>query len=201
MFFVSFRLIQFKGQTALWYRIRAIKALVAGQRVFPVLNEKLKEVMDVLNDMKRTETGKRGELRPIVNAPDFLKKKAVIEFTATCVAIPGFVGQFTVVVKRFGKEDFTVFCKVDSYDGTAKKNVAYMPISKEFVFEPYVVEQKILVTVVGDKHKNKDSNFFLKLTLPKENNEPRVSLGAMSIMEVVIMDIEREWFSLIIIKI
>lgn len=150
--------------------------------------------MDVLNDIKRTETGKRGELRPIVNAPEVLKKKAIVEFTATCVAIPGFVGQFTVVVKRFGKEDFTVFCKVDSYDGTAKKNVAYMPISKEFVFEPYVVEQKILVTVIGDKHKNIDSNFFLKLTLPKENNEPRVSLGAMSIMEVVVMDIEREFF-------
>lgn len=191
-FIQIFRLIQFKGQSPLWYRIRAIHALVAGQRVFPSLNEKLKEVMDVLNDMTRNETGVRGELRPLEQAPEeFLKKKAVVDFSATCIAIPGFVGQFTAVVRRIGKETVTVFCKVESYDGSAKKNVNYMPISKEFVFEPYMLEQKILLTIIGDKHKNKDSNFFLKLTLTNDNNGLKAVLGPMSVMEVVIMDIER----------
>ncbi|CAL8118044.1 unnamed protein product [Orchesella dallaii] len=185
------KLIQSRGHSVLWYRIRAIQALVAGHRSMPALSEKLKEVMDVINDMKRNETGMRGDLRPTVTSPETYKTKAVVEFNCSCMAIPTFVGKFTIVVKRTGREDHTVFAKVVSYDGTAKKNDIYLPVAKEIVFEPYVLEHKIVLNVISDLHKSKDQNFFLKLSLTKESHPSKVALGQMSVMEVVIMDIEK----------
>ncbi|ODM93084.1 Sodium/calcium exchanger 3 [Orchesella cincta] len=185
------KLIQSRGHSVLWYRIRAIQALVAGHRSMPALSERLKEVMDALNDIKRNETGRRGDLVPTVTSPETYKTKAVVEFNCSCMAIPSFVGKFTVVVRRTGREDHTVFAKVDSYDGTAKKNDTYTPVSKEIIFEPYVLEHKIGLSVMGDVHKNKDMNFFLKLSLTKESHPSKVALGQMSVMEVVIMDIQQ----------
>lgn len=191
------RLIQLRGRSLLWYKLRAIQSFTVGSRAFPSLNAKLKEVADVLDGLN---PGMGRNLRSPATTKDTRANKAVIEFNATSMAIPIFVGSVPVTVRRTGKEDIGVHCRIDTLDGSAKRNIGYLPISTEVFFEPYVVEHTVLVNVIGDSSITTDTNFYMVARLADSTDRSQVALGPMCVMEVSIQEIKGRNFEFIQIK-
>lgn len=180
------RLIQGKQHDRMWYRTQAAKGIMGTGKTLPVLDEKLQEVVDVIHDDPGNRNFRRSILKKQITS-ETLIKKAVVEFQAATLAVAEAVGEFQVTINRTGKEDVGFKVLVESADGSAKKGKEYQAVKELLQFDPYVKEQNVTVKIFDNVQWNPDSNFYLKLSIPKESEE-KATVGKMLVLEIIIED-------------
>ncbi|XP_066905580.1 sodium/calcium exchanger 1 isoform X1 [Halyomorpha halys] len=176
------KLINSQPHSAMWYRIGAVRTISAGRRIQPVLDARLQQVYNVIKTEKKTEVP---EIRP---APD-MQKNAVIEFNSATIAVKENIGKFAVTIWRHGNTENQVKVRVMTIDGTARKDEDYIAINEIVTFEKNQREQQLIVEIVNDNKWEPNEEFFLRLSLLRDENQ-NVELGRISIMEVTIIDDE-----------
>ncbi|CAL8117950.1 unnamed protein product [Orchesella dallaii] len=179
------KLIQGKQHTRMWYRMQASRGLMGGAKLMPVLNEKLKEVVEVINDSGSHHL--RGSMLNSRISSQHTVNKALVEFQAATFAVTESIGQFEVIIIRSEKEDVGFNVKLESSDGSAKKGVEYEPVSEILKFEPYVLEMRHTVKIINNNQWNPDSNFFLKISIPPDSTD-KATIGQTKVIEVIIED-------------
>ncbi|ODM92176.1 Sodium/calcium exchanger 2 [Orchesella cincta] len=179
------KLIQGKQHTRMWYRMQASRGLMGGAKLLPVLTEKLKEVVEVINDSGSHHV--RGSVLNSHVSSMHAVNKALVEFQAATFAVTESIGSFEVVIVRTMKEDVGFEVKLESFDGSAKKGSEYEQVSEILKFDPYVLEVRHTVKIINNNQWNPDSNFFLKVSIPLESQEKALT-GQTKVMEVIIED-------------
>jgi len=159
---------------------------MGGGKNLPVLDEKLQEVVDVIHDDPGNKNFRKSILKKVITS-ETLIKKAVVEFQAATLAVAEAIGEFQVTINRTGKEDVGFKVLVETVDGTAKKGKEYQSLKELVQFDPYVKEQSVTVKVIDNVQWNPDSNFYLKLSIPKESEE-KATLGKTLAIEIIIED-------------
>jgi len=175
------KIVDSQPKTRMWYRINATRNMTGGRRIQPiyVMNDKLKEVYDAIND--------DAEL-PNIDYPERDAAKAIVEFHASSAAVLENIGTFKVLVSRHGNLNDTVQVKVETIDGSANEGEDYHAINEVLTFEPYVKEKEISVTIVDDNQWEPDEEFFIKLGQVHFGSGGEVKLGRTSIMEIKILN-------------
>ncbi len=98
---VAYKLVQTRRHSRLWYRMGACRALMGSPKIQPTLNEKLKQVYDVINDAEKKFSTKK--LSMIEVSPELLHKKAVFDFQAASYSVPENIGTLAIAITRTGK--------------------------------------------------------------------------------------------------
>lgn len=175
------KMVNAQHHTAMWYRIGAVRSISGGRRMEPVLNDKLKQVYEIMNSHPETPTV--GEAPPL---PD-LDTHSVIEFHAATVAVRENIGKFNVTLWRHGNLEPQVRVRVETIDGTARRGEDYVALREIVTFEPGEKEKQVTVEIIDDNKWEPNEEFFLRLTLINVRKQP-IKLGRISIMEVTIID-------------
>ncbi|XP_029634589.1 sodium/calcium exchanger 3 isoform X8 [Octopus sinensis] len=179
-----------------WYRINANRSMTGGQKLTPIVMEAFKEIQDELSakldnpqlheDLKLPQE-EREALR-VRRAKDHSEggKKAVVEFTASGVAVLESEKKVRVGIRRTGKMDIPVQVRVETVPGTATPGSDYKPLNEIIQFQENEMLRTIYVEIIDDFEWEPDEFFFVQLSLLPESND--VSLAKNYIMQVTIIN-------------
>ncbi|XP_075559788.1 sodium/calcium exchanger Calx-like [Dermacentor variabilis] len=134
----------------------------------------------------------QGKLLKPVPEPE-KKNVAAIEFNASSCAVLEKAGKVDVIIRRKGKLDCPATVRVETIDGTALAGEDYMELRQMVMFQPGETQRRVTVQVVDDNQWEPDETFFLGLSLPAAGDGAGVALGRKSVMEITIIDDDREW--------
>lgn len=178
----AYKLVSSKEHSRAWYRIGATRMFSGSKKTKPVLNKKLKQVYNAIN-----ENPDAPNLGPLIehHPPD----KAVIEFNAIACAVPESIGKFQVTIVRHGRTDNTASVRVETIDGSAIAGEDYVAFCQDIVFEENEIEKEFSIEIIDDNQYEPDEQFYLKLSLvPGVVKHSDMVLGRVSIMEVTILN-------------
>ncbi|XP_036358407.1 sodium/calcium exchanger 3 isoform X7 [Octopus sinensis] len=166
-----------------WYRINANRSMTGGQKLTPIVMEAFKELHE---DLKLPQE-EREALR-VRRAKDHSEggKKAVVEFTASGVAVLESEKKVRVGIRRTGKMDIPVQVRVETVPGTATPGSDYKPLNEIIQFQENEMLRTIYVEIIDDFEWEPDEFFFVQLSLLPESND--VSLAKNYIMQVTIIN-------------
>lgn len=164
----------------MWYRIGAVRGISGSRRLQPQLSTRLREVYSAINEHPKAPN--IGEVR----VPDSATS-AIVEFHAATVAVRESIGKFHVNVWRHGNLEGTVKVKVESIDGSAEVGKDYVAVNETLIFEPNELDKQVTIEILDDNQWEPTEEFFLKLSI-LDNENSKVELGKISIMEVTILD-------------
>lgn len=200
------KLAEQQHHTRMWYRVGAIRDLTGGRRTRPSINEKLQHKLDQEvremfalaaqdeADAKAADEVEQGKLLKPVPEPEN-KNVATIEFNASSCAVLEKAGKVDVLIRRKGKLDCPATCRVETIDGTALAGEDYMELRQMVMFQPGETQRRVTVQIVDDNQWEPDETFFLRLSLPASaaGDGAEVALGRKSVMEITIIDDDREF--------
>ncbi|XP_014786863.1 sodium/calcium exchanger 3 isoform X4 [Octopus bimaculoides] len=179
-----------------WYRINANRTLTGGQKLTPVVMEAFKEIRDDLsakldNPQLHEELKLPKEEREasrVRRAKDHSEggKKAVVEFTASGVAVLESEKKVRVGIRRTGKMDIPVQVRVETVPGTATPGSDYKPLNEIIQFQENEMLRTVYVEIIDDFEWEPDEFFFVQLSLLPDNTE--VTLAKNYIMQVTIIN-------------
>ncbi|CAI9720802.1 sodium/calcium exchanger 3 isoform X1 [Octopus vulgaris] len=166
-----------------WYRINANRSMTGGQKLTPIVMEAFKELHE---DLKLPQE-EREALR-VRRAKDHSEggKKAVVEFTASGVAVLENEKKVRVGIRRTGKMDIPVQVRVETVPGTATPGSDYKPLNEIIQFQENEMLRTIYVEIIDDFEWEPDEFFFVQLSLLPESND--VTLAKNYIMQVTIIN-------------
>jgi solute carrier family 8 (sodium/calcium exchanger) len=192
------RLAEEQPHSRLWYRINATKQIGGKQKLLPTVNPRLASVYDVL---RKRESGVRGDglavatgnmelldTGSMVNISDG-GRRAVVEFTAAQIAILEKEQRARVSIRRYGRLDCPVTCRLETIDGTAEAVKDYIPVRQTITFAADEIIQHVDIAIVDDNEWEPDEVFFVKLSLdPEDPTSRNATLGKRAIQEITILN-------------
>lgn len=176
------KIVDTQPKSQLYYKIVAVRAMAGGKKVDPTakMNKKMKGYYGALVEGKKMPVNKEKEEKE--------KSKSIIEFITTSTAVMENVGKFSVIVRRFGNTSNEAKIKIDTVEGSANEGTDFVGIHEIFTFAPNQVDMEFEIDIIDDDEWEPDEEFFLKLSLPKEEDTKDVKIGRKSIMTVIILD-------------
>jgi solute carrier family 8 (sodium/calcium exchanger) len=180
------KLAEEQPRDRLWYRINAMKQIGGNPKLTPKVDTKLSKVYDYMK--KHDATGKPEDFGSIVDMSDG-SHKAVIEFTATQSAILEREERVSISIRRGGRLNCQVSCKIETIDGSAEATKDYIAINQTLTFEPDELVKNIDIAIIDDNEWEPDEVFFVKLSLdPEDPNSKGVVIGKRAIQEITILN-------------
>ncbi|XP_061168049.1 sodium/calcium exchanger 3-like isoform X1 [Saccostrea echinata] len=169
-----------------WYRVHAVRGLTGGHRLLPKINHTLKELYEKINRQKEMEQHMNENMD--VSTVDLSESgtRAVVEFTASSVAVLENEGKVRVGIRRYGKVDIPVTVRVETIDGSAEEGSDYKPLKEDITFAVNERLREVYIEIIDDDEWEPDEIFFVKLSLPHEQKD--VVIGKMAINQITIIN-------------
>lgn len=169
-----------------WYRVHAVRGLTGGHRLLPKINATLKQLYDKINRQKEIEQHMNENID--VSTVDLSESgtRAVVEFTASSVAVLENEGKVRVGIRRYGKVDIPVTVLVETIDGTAEAGSDYKPLKEEITFAVNERLREVYIGIIDDDEWEPDEIFFVKLSIPHESKD--IVVGKMAINQITIIN-------------
>ncbi|XP_048733379.1 sodium/calcium exchanger 3-like isoform X2 [Ostrea edulis] len=169
-----------------WYRVHAVRGLTGGHRLLPKINHTLRELYEKINRQKEIEHHMNENTD--VSTVDLSESgtRAVVEFTASSVAVLENEGKVRVGIRRYGKVDIPVTVTVETIDGTAEAGSDYKPLKEDIKFAINERLREVYIEIIDDDEWEPDEIFFVKLSLLHEHKD--VVIGKMAINQITIIN-------------
>lgn len=117
---------------------------------------------------------------------------AILEFASSSYAVLEREQRVTVEVIRHGSTNSAIRFRLDTIDGTATAGEDYIKLAEDFEMKSGEQEKKITIHVIDDNQWEPDETFFVKLSLPEE--EERAKLGSKTVALVTIINDDEPGF-------
>ncbi|XP_062575827.1 sodium/calcium exchanger 3-like isoform X2 [Saccostrea cucullata] len=169
-----------------WYRVHAVRGLTGGHRLLPKINHTLKELYEKINRQKELDQHLNENMD--VSTVDLSESgtRAVVEFTASSVAVLENEGKVRVGIRRYGKVDIPATVRVETIDGSAEEGSDYKPLKEDITFAVNERLREVYIEIIDDDEWEPDEIFFVKLSLPHEQKD--VVIGKMAINQITIIN-------------
>ncbi|XP_067938213.1 sodium/calcium exchanger 3-like isoform X2 [Watersipora subatra] len=183
-----------------WYRVNASRKLFGGKSLEPRLNPQLSVILDriarrtivplvpVYDDMKAKDSVVGEQASAYHGSLVDLSERgrlAVLEFTASSVAVLEREQKCKVGIRRYGRKDNSVAFRLETIDGSATAGEDYNPVKQTLVFQPDQTYIEYVVEIIDDNVYEPDETFFLKMALEPEQE---AILGKKSINMITIIN-------------
>ncbi|CAF1245693.1 unnamed protein product [Didymodactylos carnosus] len=116
------------------------------------------------------------------------KNQSIIEFSTVSYAVLESQQYVELIIQRLGVIDTVSRFRLDTIDGTAVENEDYIKLSDEFEMKEGEYEKKIRVVIIDDNEWEPDETFFVKLSLPKSEENRPTKLGSKTAALVTIIN-------------
>jgi len=173
---IAMRIHRSKRQSYGRYRVGALRNVMGGRKIEPVVDEKLQAIMNA-------EDGKVVEEDVELKEPP----KALVEFVVTAINVLESGKVVNVEVVRKYQMDKKVTVHYETIDGSANADEDYKPKKDVLVFEPKEEKKTVDIEIIDDYIWEPNETFFIKLWVEKENKDV-VEIGHHNIAEVTIIN-------------
>lgn len=188
-------LFENEHHSRLFYRVSACRQLSGTKAPLPHLNEHLQNVYDIwkksgssIKSKGDTVDGKNNLHIKTVAAEDARDQGiAVVQFDHPTAVVLENAGKVTIALRRFGKEDCSFTCRIQTLDRTAKADIDYKALDQLVTFDAGECYKEIDIEIIDDKNWNPDKVFLVRLSLPDVECED-VAKGRICLMTVTIVD-------------
>lgn len=187
-------LFENEHHSRLFYRVTACRQLSGTKAPLPHLSEHLQNVYDLWKQKGTKKAkgdspdGKCTTVAIKTVAAEHARDQgiAVVQFEQPTAVVLENAGKVTIGLRRFGKEDFSFSCLIETLDRTAKAGLDYKEVKETITFESGESYKEIDIEIIDDKNWNPDKVFLVRLSLPEENEE--LAKGRICLMTVTIVD-------------